>query len=385
MAGAPWVFTSSSAHAILGQMGIAVIACLSYNILLGQGGMLSFGHAVYTGLGAFGAIHALRLVGDGTLALPVSGVPLVGGLAGLAGAAAFGWLATRKGGTAFAMITLGIGELAWASALMFPGVFGGEGGVTADRTVGGSPWGISLGPSIELVYLIAIYTGACTALMYLFTRTALGRLLNAVRDNAERVAFIGYDPRRIRYLAFMVSAFFAGISGGLAALAFEIVTADAFGAARSGAYLLFTFLGGTGFFVGPLIGGVLMVLAFVLLSEWTRAWLLYVGLAFLAAVMFAPGGVAGLLLDRSSRGGRGWPAARLVRIAGAVLAGAGMAALIELVYHLQLEAMLGPELRFGGLSLHTREASSWWGAALSVLGGAALFRLAGLRLRKRGA
>ena len=97
--------------------------------------------------------------------------------------------------------------------------------------------------------------------MFAFTRTPLGRMLNAVRDNPERVEFIGYNTQRVRYLAFIIAGFFAGIAGGLAAINFEIVTAEVVGAARSGAYLLFTFLGGATFFFGPIIGAVLLVLA----------------------------------------------------------------------------------------------------------------------------
>ena len=127
LAVAPLVFTSSLSHTILSQMGIAIIVCLSYNMLLGQGGMLSFGHAVYSGLGAFIAIHALNAVSQGRLSLPVSLVPLAGGLAGLATALVLGWVTTKKSGTTFGMITLGIGELVWAMSLMFPEFFGGEG------------------------------------------------------------------------------------------------------------------------------------------------------------------------------------------------------------------------------------------------------------------
>jgi branched-chain amino acid transport system permease protein len=126
--------------------------------------------------------------------------------------------------------------------------------------------GITFGPQIQVYYLIAVYTFVCTA-MFAFTRTPLGRMLNAVRDNPERVEFVGYDTQKVRYLAFIIAGFFAGISGGLAALNFEIVTAEVVGAGRSGAYLLFTFLGGATFFFGPIMGAILMVLAFVLLQR----------------------------------------------------------------------------------------------------------------------
>src|SRR3989338_7108293 len=92
----PRVFTSGLSITMLSQMGIAIIACLSYNMLLGQGGMLSFGHAVYTGLGSFLAIHALNSVASCSLPLPVSLVPMVGGLAGVGFAVLFGYVTTRK-------------------------------------------------------------------------------------------------------------------------------------------------------------------------------------------------------------------------------------------------------------------------------------------------
>ena len=228
----PWVFTSSLSITILSQMGIAIIACLSYNMLLGQGGMLSFGHAVYTGLGSYLAIHALNSVTDGSLPIPVSVVPLVGGLAGMGFAVLLGYVTTRKAGTTFAMITLGMAELVFAMSLMIPEFFGGEGGVSGNRVVGKPFLGITFGPPIQVYYLIAVYTFVAVAAMFAFTRTPLGRMLNAVRDNPERVEFVGYNTQRIRYTAFIIAGFFAGISGGLGALNFEIVTAEVVGAAR---------------------------------------------------------------------------------------------------------------------------------------------------------
>jgi branched-chain amino acid transport system permease protein len=115
MALAPLVWTSGLSITMLSQMGIAIIACLSYNMLLGQGGMLSFGHAVYTGLGSFLAIHALNAASKGAIPIPVVLIPLVGGLAGLGFAALLGYVTTRKSGTTFAMITLGISELVFAA------------------------------------------------------------------------------------------------------------------------------------------------------------------------------------------------------------------------------------------------------------------------------
>ena len=373
---APWAWGSSAGLALLSQMGIAIVVCLSYNLLLGGGGMLSFGHAVYTGLGSYLGVHTLLRLAEAGVGLPVSLVPLVAGLGAAAVAVLLGWVTTRRAGTPFAMITLGIGELVWAASLMFPQWSGGEGGLSADRVVGPRVWGISWGPAIQVYGLVAGYTFLCALGLFLFGRTPLGRLLNAVRDNPERVAYLGFDPRFIRYLALVVSAFFAGVAGGLGALLFEIATPEVLSAQRSGAYLLFTVLGGTALFWGPVLGGVLMVLCLVWLSSITQAWLLYLGLVFMAVVVWAPGGLSGwaLRLVRALRGLRGADALRLLGpglpmlLAGAmVLLGAG--AVVEMLYHLPLRSTLGPEVRYLGLKLHTASPAHWAGAlALCAVG-----------------
>jgi branched-chain amino acid transport system permease protein len=385
---APMLWGSNLALTLLSQMGIAIIACLSYNLLLGQGGMLSFGHAVYTGLGSYLAIHALNAVAGGALALPVSLVPLVGGLAGMGFAVLLGYVTTRKSGTPFAMITLGIAELVFAMSLMFSEFFGGETGVSGNRTVGQPFLGITFGPQIQVYYLIAVYTFVCTALMFAFTQTPLGRILNAVRDNPERVEFIGYNPQRVRYTAFVIAGLFAGISGGLAALNFEIVTAEVVGTGRSGVYLLFTFLGGATFFFGPIIGAVLLVMASVLLSELTRAWLLYLGLVFLFMVIYAPGGIASLVMMNlrvATHGGlrQLWVSYLALAVTGlAVLAGVG--AMIEMIYHLQLNAAAASdEIRFLGVALHANSLDSWAGSVLVMLTGLGLFELTRREFRRQ--
>ena len=383
---APQLFTSNLSISMLAQMGIAIIACLSYNLLLGQGGMLSFGHAVYSGLGSYVAIHALLMVGQGTLAVPVSLLPMVGGLAGLFFAMLFGYVTTKKADTPFAMITLGVGELVFALSLMFSDFFGGEAGITANRVVGEPVFGITYGPAVQVYYLIAVYTFVCVAAMFAFTRTPLGRILNAVRDNPERVEFIGYNAQVVRYLAFIISGFFAGIAGGLAAIQFEIVTAEVVGPLRSGAYLLFTFLGGATFFFGPIIGGVLMVLALVLLSELTKAWLLYLGLVFMFMVMYAPGGIASLIMMnlRVAAFGR----LRELWVSYLALGGTGLVALlgaggiIEMIYHLPLSAAIGPQVQYLGATLDTGSAQSWFGSAFVMLTGIGLFEVARRRFRE---
>jgi len=371
---------SSLALNMLSQMGYLIIICLSYNMILGQGGMLSFGHAVYTGLGGFAAIHAMNWATDNASGIPLPVMPLLGGLAGALMAFLLGYVSTKKAGTTFAMITLGIGELVAAIAMMFPGAFGGEGGITTDRMYG-SFLGLNFGSDLQMYYLIAVYCFVCTALMYAFTCTPLGRMLNAVRDNPERVEFIGYNTQRVRWYAFIFAGFFAGIGGALATINFEIVNAaDALSGVKSGGYLLFTFLGGATVFFGPMIGAVLMVLASVLLSEFTKAWLLYLGLIFLLMVMYAPGGVASLIMSNVRMARLGKLDKRICTLylclfaAGAVMF-AGVCVLIEMLYHIQLEAAMGPILNFHGQQLDTSSATVWIVALLLALVGGALLEM----------
>jgi branched-chain amino acid transport system permease protein len=374
---APLVLPSNLDRSVLTQIGIGIVACLSYNMLLGQGGMLSFGHAVYTGLGSFVAVHAILGIADRSFPLPMSLVPLVGGIAGMFFATLLGYVTTKKAGTPFAMITLGIGELVAPMVLIVPEFFGGEGGIAVNRTAGPPVLGITFGPQIQVYYLIAIYTFLCTAAMFAFTRTPLGRMLNAVRDNPERVEFIGYSTQRVRYFSFVIAGFFAGIAGGMYALHFEIATPDLVGAARSGAYLLFTFLGGATFFFGPIIGAVLMVVGFALFSEVTKAWLLYLGLIFMFMVMYAPGGIASLLMmnvrvaaHRKLHRLWGWYA--LLALTALVML-AGFAGLIEMIYARQFGSVGETTAHYLGMTLETANVGPWLAATAVALVGFAAF------------
>lgn len=377
---APLLFDSGASLSLLSLTGTLMIFALSYNMLLGQGGMLSFGHAVYSGLGAFCVIHAIRLAGDGVLPVPLTLMPLVGALAGMISGALLGFLSTRRAGTTFAMISLGIVELVYASSLMFPGFFGGEAGVSADRVVGEPVFGISYGPQIEVYYLIAGWLLASTVAMYALTQTPLGRIVNAVRDNPERAEFIGYNPQRVRWLQLMLSGCFAGISGALSAIHFEIVSAENVSLSRSGAVLVFTFIGGAGHFFGPLLGAMVGVLMTVILPEHTRAWPLYLGLFFMLMVMHAPGGLAGLLMAalHGLRSGR-WRQLLPTVLGGAIAATValcGAVVLIEMLYHWSLESAQGPTVSVLGMALDTRAAGSWaTGVLLLVAGVLALRRI----------
>lgn len=377
---APWLFRSGASLSMLSLTGTVMIFALSYNMLLGQGGMLSFGHAVYSGLGAFMAIHAINLAGAGSLPIPLTLIPLVGGIAGFVFGALFGYVTTKRSGTTFAMISLGIVELVFACSLMFPGFFGGEAGISGNRVYGKPFFGISYGPQVQVYYLIAFWLFASTAAMYALSHTPLGRIANAVRDNPERAEFIGYDTQRVRWLQLMLSAFFAGIAGALSAINFEIVTAENVSLARSGSVLLFTFIGGTGVFFGPMLGAIIGVFMTVTLSELTKAWQLYLGLFFILMVMYAPQGLAGLLLTnlrliRYRQMARVLPTGAAL-LAAALVAAAGAVLTIEMLYHWSLEAAQGSQFTLFGITLDTAQASNWLAGATLLAAGGLLFAFA---------
>lgn len=372
---APLIFNHGASLSLLCQMGIFIILALSYNMLLGQGGMLSFGHAVYSGLGAYCAIHAINLAAAGSWPIPLTLIPLAGGLAGLFFGALFGYVTTKKSGTTFAMITLGIVELVFACALMLPGFFGGEGGVSTNRVIGKPFLGISYGPQIQVYYLIAIWLFASTVAMYAFTQTPLGRMINAVRDNPERAAFVGYDPQWVRYLTLMLSAFFAGISGGLTAINFEIVSAENVSALRSGAILLFTFIGGVGYFFGPIMGALVGVFLTVMLSGFTDAWQLYLGVFFILIVMLAPGGIAGLMMQlaRLVQHRKLKPLAPHLALLSFIclLLALGFVMLVEMSYRLSFKAADGSVIHLFGFAIDAAKSYGWLLAGSLIVAGVA--------------
>src|SRR5246500_2683543 len=154
----PKVFSSGGALTTFSLIGTSIIFSLSYNILLGQTGMLSFGHAVYYGLGGFATIHGMNLIAASKLPVPLPLVPLIGGITGLFFAAIFGWVPTRRSRTAFAMISLGVAELVASSSLILRSFFGGEAGISANRTNLLPVFDWNFGPQIQIYYLVAFWT-----------------------------------------------------------------------------------------------------------------------------------------------------------------------------------------------------------------------------------
>jgi branched-chain amino acid transport system permease protein len=251
---------------------------------------------------------------------------------------------------------------------MLPGFFGGEEGVTASRTKAPHWLGLDFGSQLQVYYVIAFWLLVCALLMHAFMRTPAGRMCNAVRDNPERAEFVGYNPQRVRFIVFAVAAMFAGLAGGLHAINYEIVAAEAVGATRSGAVLLMVYLGGVQHFIGAILGAVAITWLQVSLSDYTTAWLLYLGLLFMAAVLFVPGGIAGLLtmhvpFVRARAMGlvlRAYALALLPALAMAL----GAVTLLEMAYRRSTQPEAGVRIKLFWITMDASTPWPWIGAAV---------------------
>jgi branched-chain amino acid transport system permease protein len=389
----PWAFynyhtgrQSGFVVSMLSQMGMMSILALSYNMLLGQAGLFSLCHATFFGIGGYATIHFLNMVGAGSLPLPMELIPLLSGLSGLGIAIVFGYIATKQRATAFAMITLGIGELMVTSALMFQHFFGGEGGVNTNRMIGRSLFGLTYAQGIQVYYLTLAWTLLSALAMFFLTMTPLGRMANASRDNFERVQFVGYDPRMVRFFQFALSGLFAGIGGGLYAITYEIVTFDALAAPLSANALLMAYIGGSASFGGPILGAVLITLLQSGVSLMSNSWLVYVGVLFISMVIFAPSGIMGLVtahgpIVRAGQLGRLAVPYLRVLVPGMLMV-AGFVGLVELTSFLTIGAAQGKSLVLFGNRIDIHAALPWLSATVCLLGGGFWLRLEARSFRR---
>lgn len=329
----PALMSTSLVNAAI-QMLIAALFASAFNVLAGQGGMLSFGHSAYFGIGTFATIHAMNaLGGEGLLPAPL--LPLFGGLAGCVLGIVAGWFSTQRSGVYFSMITLALAELLHALAPHLKGIFGGESGVSAMRM---PAWGFTFGSSVEVYYLTLAWVLASLALLYFFTRTPLGRLCLGLRENSHRLPFLGYNVHALRLSVFMISAIFSGVAGGLLALSNEAANYVIFDVNLSAQVVLNAYIGGVGAFFGPALGAAIMTFFGYAVSDLTRTWLLYQGVIFVLVMMFMPAGLFSIASWWVAQRDRYAPAV-LIRIlatwiVGCLLAASGFVIIVELSAHI---------------------------------------------------
>lgn len=377
LAAAPWLVPAGLLNAAI-QMLIAALFASAFGLLAGRAGMLSFGHAAYFGVGTFATVHAMQAWGGAGL-LPTPLLPLAGALAGLGVGVVAGWFATQRSGTTFAMITLAIAELVHALAPQLKGWFGGESGLSTMRM---PAWGLSFGSTTEVYYLTLAWVGLSLAALYALSATPMGRLTLALRENAHRLPFLGYNVHGLSVAVFATSAMFAGVAGGLQAVSNEAANYVVFDAAVSAAVVLNAYIGGVGSFFGPALGAALMSLFAYAVSDTTQSWLLYQGALFVLVMLFMPAGLTGLFGAAANVAARHGAGAllrfALLALPAVLLLGAGLVFVVEALQRLCSQdyralaaaAQHAPPITLFGRAWAPLAASTWLlPAALLATGG----------------
>jgi branched-chain amino acid transport system permease protein len=270
---------------------IYALAAMGLNLLLGFTGGLSFGHAAYFGLGAYGTGLMLDYVTSSTLLAMLVGV-LAGGLAALL----LGPLAVRRRGIYFSMITIAIGQMFYFIAVRWNSLTGGEDGLTgyARQPVFGIPLG-----SVQFYYLVLIFFALGAWVLWTILNSPLGHTFVAIRENQKRLTFLGIRVERYIALSFAISGVICALAGSLNSLLDNFVSPDDLKYTLSGNFLIIAVLGGMRNFWGPLVGAIIFVLVQNYVSAVTQNWMTVLGLIFVLSVMFFPLGVLGFFRRRS--------------------------------------------------------------------------------------
>jgi branched-chain amino acid transport system permease protein len=266
---------------------ILAIFAISLDLLVGQTGLISLGHAAYFGLSAYAiGVLTTRYGTSAWIALPASVC-----FAGIA-AALFGAMALRARGSYFLMITLALAQLVWGAAVGWRSITGGDDGLPnivrpALSILGGGTTGF--------YFFVLLFAAASVVAIGLIVRSKFGHALNGVRESETRMTALGYDVWRLKYVAFVVAGLFSGLAGGLYAYLNQFVSPEFVHVARSAEVLLMVIVGGTGTLAGPAVGAAFMVLLEDVTSTLTERWLLVLGAVYIAVTFLAPKGIVGSL------------------------------------------------------------------------------------------
>jgi branched-chain amino acid transport system permease protein len=275
------------------SMLIYSLVAIGFNMLFGQGGLLSFGHAAYFGIGAYTAILVYKHLGFSLL----PGI-LAGGVCGALLGVLFGVFLARLRGLPFALLSMAFNALIYAVAEKWRALTGGEDGLAARRPHLSIPGfgSIDMFSTVNFYYLVVTITILCVIYCWFFTKTPLGRVNVCTRENEQRTGFVGYNVYMTKFLVYVIVAFFCSIAGALASSFQEFVSTGIINLDKSSDILILTFVGGRGIFWGPILGACFLMYLNDALSTLTEHWAIIQGAIFIALVMYAPDGLAGLIL-----------------------------------------------------------------------------------------
>ena len=282
--------------ALATQVLIYGLFALGFNLLYGYTGLLSFGHAAYWGLGAYGTGLALAKLKLASLWGALGAGLLLAGVGG----AIIGFFCLRRRGIYFAMLSLAFAQLLYFVAFHMADVTGGDDGLRGIQVPPIQLPGLTLSLESSLAFYYFAFALVTLALLALkrILDSPFGAVLQAIRENSDRAVACGYDIRKIKLLSFVFSALFCGLAGGLDALRLAVVPVESLYWTTSGQVVIMTLLGGAGTFFGPFVGATAFLVLEDRLSTFTESWPLFIGLIFMAFVLFLPKGIWGTLLAR---------------------------------------------------------------------------------------
>jgi ABC-type branched-subunit amino acid transport system permease subunit len=285
---------------MLTEIIVFSLYAVSYNLLLGYAGLLSFGHAMFFGLGAFAtALAVIHIPG-----ISLWNVILIGLATTTIAGFVIGGLLLRHKGSYFALLTLAFNALFFAVATKWSAVTGGDDGLSITRP------NLNLGfTSIDMqsltnfYYLTIVIMGVAIAFCWYFTHTAMGKTVVLMRENEDRMSFLGYNTNISRLILFTFTGVVAGLAGIFFTLHFQFVSKEAISIDMTTAVLLMAFVGGTKTFWGPILGTFVYVILQNYLSNITDRWPLVMGFIFILMVLYVPGGLSGLIMNLWQRFG----------------------------------------------------------------------------------
>jgi len=293
-----WLPMLGGYTALAGRVLVLGLAAMGFNMLLGFTGVMSFGHAAYFGLGAYGAGLTLKFLAASTPLAILLGT-LLGGVAGTL----FGLLIVRRRGVYFAMVTVAFGQVAFYIAYSWNDLTGGYDGLRgfqrAPINLGATVIDIAGNPTAFYYFLLFVFAIA-VGLMGFILRSPFGRTLVAIRENERRARFLGIPIERHIWLSFSISCFFTSFAGSLYALLNNFADPMALHYSLSGEIVIMTVMGGMRAFWGPLLGAAVFVVLQDYISSMTVNWMSFIGLIFVLVVLFFPRGLLGMLQRRGA-------------------------------------------------------------------------------------
>jgi branched-chain amino acid transport system permease protein len=283
---------------MLTEIIIFALFAVSYNLLLGYAGLLSFGHAMFFGLGAFmTAVAIIHIPG-----LALWNAVLIGIAINIIAGFVIGGLLLRHKGSYFALLTLAFNALFYAVATKWHSVTGGDDGLSITRpdlTLGFTS--VPMNSLTNFYYLTLIIIGAAIFFCWYFTKTAMGKTVLLMRENEDRMKFLGYNTNTSRLILFTFTGTLAGLAGVFYTLHFQFVSISAISIDMTTAVLLMAFVGGTKTFWGPILGAFVYIILQNYLSNITDRWPLFMGFIFVFMVLFIPGGLSEMIMNLKQR------------------------------------------------------------------------------------